>query len=252
MELDTILNIDCLQAMQDLPDECVDLILTDCPYHLVGGGVSKGNKKEPLGILNRRSTKHVVLGGILNDNNSDVRAGKLFKYNDITFVEWLPEVYRVLKPTSHCYIMINARNLKDLQIEAEKAGFIFQNLLVWKKDNVTPNKYYMQQLEFIIMLRKGNAKNINNIGTSNCLSVPNIVGNKKHPTQKPIGLMRILIENSTNKGDIVLDPFMGSGTTAIACMQADRHFIGYEIDTEYYTIAMKRLNEETKQLEIFK
>ena len=217
-----------------------------------GGGNKTSNKdfRECSDVLAKRS-KHINLGGVLDDSAKDVRQGKMFKHNEIQFSEWLPEVYRVLKQDTHCYIMINARNLKDLQTEAEKVGFVFQNLLVWKKGNATPNKYYMQQLEFILMLRKGAAKNINDMGTTNCLSTPNIIGKKVHPTEKPIALMDIMIRNSTNKGDIVLDPFAGSGSTLLAAKIADRRYIGFEIDPVYYEIADKRLNQIPLQGALF-
>lgn len=190
------------------------------------------------------------------DNSADdVRAGKLFQHNDIAFSEYLPELYRVLKKGTHCYLMINSRNLTELQQEAEKAGFVFQNLLVWNKTNSggTPNKYYMQKCEFILMLSKRPARNINEMGTPNLLSVPNILckGEYNHPTQKPIELMKVLISNSTNKGDIVLDPFAGSGSTLIAAKQLERHYIGYEIDEKYYNMAMKRLQHEPTQASLF-
>ena len=133
----------------------------------------------------------------------------MFSNNDIKFSEWLPDVYRILKEGTHCYIMINGRNLKELQQCAEDVGFKFQNLLVWDKSNKTPNQFYMQQIEFILMLSKRPARNINERGTSNLLSFKNLVGNKVHPTEKPVELMEVFVSNSTNENDIVLDPFMG-------------------------------------------
>lgn len=236
-------NTDCLDGMKNIPSERIDCVITDCPYTISGGGCTKEEKdnfRECKGVLAKRS-KHIYLGGMLDDNSKDVRSGKMFQHNDIKFSEWLPEVYRVLKQGTHCYIMVNSRNLKDLWIEAEKVGFKFQNLLVWKKNNATPNKYYMQQLEFILMLRKGAAKNINDMGTTNCLSVPNIMGGKLHPTEKPVALMEVLIRNSTNVYDVVLDPFAGSGSTLIAAKNLSRSYIGFEIDYEYYKIAAQRL-----------
>jgi site-specific DNA-methyltransferase (adenine-specific) len=257
MKEDTIENRDCVEGMQEIPTESVDLVVTDCPYMLVGGGCSDGNYKtakghsQTSGVLNRQRTKHVTLSGALNDQVEAVRAGKMFEHNEIKFSEWLPDVYRVLKPDTHCYIMINSRNLKELWTEAEKVGFKFQNLLVWRKNSATPNKFYMQQLEFILMLRKGGERWINDMGITNCLSTPNIIGNKNHPTEKPVALMRIMIEQSTQKGDLVLDPFMGAGSTALACVQAERHFIGFEIDEQYYDIAQRRLKGESRQLSLF-
>lgn len=229
----------------------------------MGGGTTNGARNTPSDILNHeykkveyewkirkdgkkrkyiKGTNHEALQGILDDTEATTyaRQGKLFKYNDIKFSEWLPEIYRALKPKTHCYIMINARNLKELQTEAEKVGFAFQQLIVWNKGNATPNKYYMNACEFILMLRKGGARNINNMGTKNILNVPNI-RNRKHPTEKPKELMKILVENSSNEGDLVLDPFMGVGSTGVACKELNRDFIGIEIDERYFNIAKKRL-----------
>lgn len=234
MEYDFIEQGDCLELMKEMPDESIDLVVTDCPYRIVSGGCTNIKRDdEPSGIFNRRNAF----------TQKNAKSGKLFDNNDIEFSEWLPDLYRVLKPNSHCYIMINARNLKDLQTESEKAGFKFQNILVWKKNNATPNRYYLNNCEFILMLRKGKAKNINNMGTKNVLDVPNIIGKKQHPTEKPVELMEILINNSSSENDIVLDPFMGVGSTCIACVNTNRHYIGFELDPQYFNIACKRLDE---------
>ena len=225
MNRDYIALGDCLDLMKDIQDEGVDLVVTDCPYHVVSGGCT---------------TKIHSCGGVLSKENAF--NGKLFEENNISFSEWLPDVFRVLKQDSHCYIMCNGRNLKELQIEAEKVGFVFQNILVWDKGNLTPNRYYMGACEFILMLRKGRAKTINNRGTSNILRIKNAVGKKMHPTEKPVDLMRVLIENSTQENEIVLDPFMGSGSTCIAAINTGRHYIGFEIDEKYFQIAKNRID----------
>ena len=237
-------NGDCLEVMKAIPDNSIDLVATDCPYKIVSGGcrkIPKDGERETSGILTSRHKDNKRTDWV-----DDVRTGKMFANNDIEFKDWLPDVYRVLKDKAHCYIMVNSRNLAELQKQAELAGFKFQNLLVWDKGNVTPNRYYMQGFECILMLRKGGAKNINNLGSSNILKVPNIIGNKTHPTEKPIDLMRILIENSTQPNEIVLDPFMGSGSTMIACLNTNRKGIGIELDKHYFDIASKRINEHQK------
>ena len=249
-------NEDCLIVMKNIPDESIDLVVTDCPYHIIGSGGSKNKKGNPTGILNRDTssitingkkqkvvsgTKHVILGGVLDDQSVYVKQGKLFKHNDIKFEEWLPELYRVLKKDTHVYIYINSRNLKELQQKAEEVGFKFQQLIIWDKGNSTPNKYYLNSYECVLMLRKGKAKNINNMGCKNILRIPNIIGNKTHPTEKPVELNKILIENSSNVGDVVLDPFMGTGSSGLACKELNRNFIGVEIDEKYYNIAKERL-----------
>lgn len=230
-----LINIDCREGFKFLPDESFDLVVSDVPYRIVQHGTS-------------------ACGGMLSHhNNANALNGKLFEHNDIEFSEYLPELYRVLKPNTHCYLMINALNLKDLQQAAKDAGFRMQNILVWKKNTSTPNQYYMQCLEFILMLRKGAAKRVNDCGICNCLSVPNIIGKgeKHHPTAKPVALMRIMIEQSSNKGDVVLDPFAGGGSTLVAAKQAERNYIGFEIDPKYYEMANKRLTQEPMQAQLF-
>lgn len=254
-------NQDCLEVLKTIPNESVDLVCTDCPYHIVSGGCTTGpygNNKEPSGIFERHKsgrmygTKHVSLYGILNDANQTTyaREGKLFKYNEIKFEEWLPEVYRILKQDTHCYIMINPRNLAELQTKAEKVGFKFQQIIIWEKNNATPNKYYLNSYEMILMLRKGKAKNIKNMGTKNILQINNIIGNKKHPTEKPVELMKILIDNST-WGGVVIDPFMGSGSTGVACKELGLDFIGIEIDEKYFNIAKERIENIKQQMSLF-
>lgn len=80
-------------------------------------------------------------------------------------------------------------------------------------------------------------------GTKNILKIPNILGNKKHPTEKPVELLKVLIENSSNEDDIVMDCFMGSGSTGIACINTNRKFVGIEIDKKYYDISVERIKE---------
>ena len=148
---------------------------------------------------------------------------------------------KMQRKITYIYIYISARNIKELQVKAEKAGFKFQQILIWEKNNITPNKYYLNSYEMILMLRKGKAKNIKNMGTKNILKIPNIIKNKTHPTEKPIEINKILINNSSNENDIVLDLFMETGSTGIACKETNRNFIGIEIDEKYFDIAKERI-----------
>ena len=126
-------------------------------------------------------------------------------------------------------------------------GFKFQNIIIWNKGNVTPNRYYLNAYEMILMLRKGNAKNINNMGTKNILDIKNIRGSKTHPTEKPVELNEIFIQNSSNNSETVLDPLMGTGSCGIACKKLGRNFIGIEIDKKYYEIAKERIGIEDEK-----
>lgn len=217
---------DCLDKMATIPDKSIDLVVTDCPYKVVQGG---------------RTGPKTPQGGIFKSHHDGFKQGSVFQHNTIKFDEWLPAIYRILKPDSHCYILVNGRNLSKLEADAIKVGFAHQNLLVWNKGNVTPNRYYMQKAEFILFLKKGKSKSIKNMGDSNIFEIPNIIGTKVHPTEKPVPLLEKLIANSSNEGDVVIDPFMGSGSTGVACKNLNRNFIGIELDEKYFEIAQERL-----------
>ena len=195
--------------------------MSDPPYRVISGG--KPHKKgQPSGMLSK------------ND-------GKIFKYNDIKPETWIPEAYRVLKEGSQCYIMINVLNMENYLRICREAGFGLHNILSWRKLNVTPSRWYMKNCEFTLFLRKGKAKSINNKGSKMIHTFQNIIGNKKHPTEKPVKLMKYYISNISEVGDTVLDMFMGVGSTGVASKELERNFIGIEIDKQYYDIANERL-----------
>jgi site-specific DNA-methyltransferase (adenine-specific) len=137
--------------------------------------------------------------------------------------------------------MVNGANLKNLQTEAEKVGFAFQNLLVWDKGNATPNKYYMGAIEHILMLSKRPARNINDMGCKNIIRIHNAIGNKQHPTEKPVELMKVFIQQSSVTGNTVFDPFAGVGGVLVAAKQLKRRFIGCDLCKAYCDIANSRL-----------
>jgi site-specific DNA-methyltransferase (adenine-specific) len=232
-----IYNSDCLNILPTIETESVDLVVTDPPYKIISGGCRKADLgDEPSGILTHRQ------GNKRLDWVDDVRTGKMFKENDIKFSEWIPHIFRVLKNKTHFYVMVNDRNMQEILNVCTENGFKLVNILIWKKNNCTPNRWYMKNAEFILMFRKGKARNINNLGSKTCLEINNIIGNKIHPTEKPIELLTILIENSSNKNELVLDPFMGGGSASVVCKKTDRRFIGIEKDEKYFTIAQNRLD----------
>ena len=214
---------DCLELIKSIPDGSVDLCVSDIPYKLTGGGKGDGaNSKRPKGIL--------------EDNSQLMKVPK--------FEDWLPELYRVMKSGTHLYLMCNFKNLNDLMNKSLAVGFKHINLLVWEKNNCTPSQFYMKNCEYTLLLRKGSSKYINDIGGSKTVhKFNNIIGNKVHPTEKPEELMKFYIENSSNEGDTVLDPFLGSGTTGVACVNTNRNFIGVEINDNYFNIAENRIQE---------
>ncbi len=234
LSLNQIYNGNCLEIMQAIPNESVDLIVTDPPYRTTPRGRGQGQTTTSGGIF--KST----LG----------KQGKMFDYNDIKPTEYLPEFYRVLKDGTHCYVMTNNKNLLDICNTAVGCGFKFIKCLIWDKGNKVMGTHYMSQFEYIVFLRKGKSKNINNCGTPDILYVPNkkmrsADGKNIHNTEKPVPLMMILVENSSNVGDLVLDPFVGIGSTCIASKTLRRNFIGIDIEKRFCNVTNERL-EATK------
>ena len=217
-------NICAIQGLKMLTDGSVDLIVTDPPYKTISGGSgpAKGGHARP--------------GGMLSKND-----GKIFKHNEIKFQEYFSELYRVLKDPAHIYIMTNWLNLRRAMNLLEEVGFKIHCELTWKKQNATPSRFYMKNKEHVIFARKGAAFSINNKGSMNCHEFKNPIGNKRHETEKPVDLLKMYIENSSQPGDTVLDPFVGSGSTAQACHETGRNFIGFEIDPKYYQVCCDRL-----------
>ena len=218
---------DCLERMKEIPDNSVELCVSDIPYKLTGGGKGDGAKsKRPKGIL--------------SDNTQLMQVPN--------FEDWLPELYRVMKDGSHIYLMCNFKNLNDLMNKSLAVGFKHINLLVWEKNNCTPSQFYMKNCEYTLLLRKGKSKYINDIGGSKTVhKFNNIIGNKVHPTEKPEELMKFYVENSSNKGDTVLDMFMGCGSTGVACLNTNRSFIGIELDDNYFNVAKDRIDNAVKE-----
>lgn len=216
---------DCIELMKDYPSASIDLIVTDPPYKIT-----------PKGCVG-------TMGGIMATENS--KKGSLFRNTKVEHDKWLEQCYRLLKDGSHIYIMTNQVNFRSLCQVAESVGFKYHKALIWDKGNKISGRFYMNSFEFIIFMRKGKAKQINNCGYADILRVPNrkskgVDGTNLHDTEKPVELMKILVENSSAPGNTVLDPFMGIGSVGVACAGLGRNFVGFEIDPSYFSIAKER------------
>ena len=216
---------ECVEQLKLLDDNSIDLIVTDPPYRTT----SRGN----------------CLGGGMFKKKINLK-GQVFTHNNIDCSEYAPEFYRVLKDGGHCYVMTNHVNLVNILNVFIGSGFHFIKSLIWDKQNKIVGTYYMSQFEYILFFRKGRGVKINHCGTSDILSVQNKKtkdenGKNYHDTEKPVELMKILIDNSSKEYDIVLDPFMGIGSAGIACKELNRYFIGIEIDQTYFKIAEQRM-----------
>ncbi len=225
-------NNNAISLLKDFESNSIDLIAVDPPYKIT----SRGNAGNSGGMMQKELSMK----------------GKIFNHNDVNIKDYITEFYRILKDGTHCYIMTNHINLQDMINSATDCGFKFVKCLIWNKGNKIMGGYYMSQFEYILFLRKGKSKRINNCGTADILSISNkktkINGKNIHDTEKPVELMEILIANSSNENDLILDPFMGSGSTGVACKNLNRKFIGIELDENYFKIAKERIEETNEKL----
>lgn len=223
---------DCLEVMKGLGP--VDLVCTDPPYKVSKGGFASNLQLEG------------GFGGWMKEYGNQ---GEIVLC-DIEFSDWMPAVFAALPARAQAYFMTNGKNLKAMQQAAEDAGFRLHTILVWDKRAALPNKYYQNITEFGLFMFKGNARTINDPRSKNLISIFQR-DETPHPTEKPVSLMRYWIENSSGRGDLILDPFMGSGTTGVAAVMAGRRFIGIEQKPEYFELACKRLEDAQRQADMF-
>jgi len=226
-------NCNIKDVLDKIPDNFFDLVLTDPPYKVT----ARGNAGNAGGML----TKKINL------------RGKVFENNDIEVHEWMPKVLGKLKNNTHFYIMTNHKNLFEyLKLLYELPDIYFIKSLIWDKGNKIMGQFYMSQFEYILFGRKGNAKKINNCGTSDIISIPNkktkINGENIHDTEKPVALMELLIKNSTQKNEVVFEPFAGSGSTLLAAEKSNRKWIGVEIDEKYCEVIKMRMLDSLESL----
>lgn len=178
---------------------------------------------------------------------SNARADKHSKIKNDDCLDWLEgfvnRSYNLSKDNTAHYIFCSFHNI-DIFKQAFEKKFTIKNILVWEKTNNSMGDLkgnYATRTEFILFLHKGR-RLMNGKRTPNIFKFAR-TRNELHPTQKPVELMSHLIEKFTDKDQTVLDPFMGSGTTGVACKQTGREFIGIELDKDYFEIASNRIQE---------
>jgi DNA modification methylase len=216
----TLYLADCREILPTLSD--VDVVVTDAPYLVTSGG---------FGALEGG------FGGWIKDAYDNKGA---IVDCDLDWADWLPLIPPVLAANAQVYLFSNDRNLQAARGAAEAAGLIFHRLLVWDKRAALPNRWYQQTCEFVLFMRKGKAFMINNPSSKSLQSIFQR-DETAHPTEKPVGLCQLYIENSTKRDGLVLDPFCGSGTTGVAALRAGRRFIGIEKTDQWFDVACKRL-----------
>jgi DNA modification methylase len=197
--------------MKRIPDNSIDLVLTDPPY---GISIGKGGR-----IGNNNKTKVTKFKAIWDET----RVGKYY-FDEIFRISkhqiiFGGNYYTDILPISRLWIVWNKLNTGDFG----------DGEIAWTSFN-KPIKIYNYLWNGMIKHSKEK---------------------RYHPTQKPVGLFNMILNDFSNKGDVVLDPFIGSGTTAVACINTNRNYIGMEIDETYYKIAQQRIKEAKLQLKLF-
>jgi len=224
---------DCVEGMAErLDDDSVDCVITDPPYGIdySGGQSDYGQDK-----FDRIEADEDIEGAI-----------KL--YRDVA-----AEIKRVLKPDGHLYVFTRWDVYPEFH-QVTKQLFNVRNCLVWNKDNHGLGDLegqYAPKHEFAIFASGEDGRPLQNGRPTDVLEFSRkTTGDYDHPTQKPVDMIEHLLTNSTREGETVLDPFMGSGTTAVAAIQNDRDYVGFELDEDNYrSVIERRISEAQRQMD---
>lgn len=225
-------NGDCLELIKTIPDKSVDLVVTDPPYEIntTGGGLYKQDDKRYIHSLN--SIKDGFNPQVLKE------IVRVMKRVNVYFFCSQKQIPKLLD-----YFLNNYSN-KDHELYHRKINW---NLLIWSKTNPIPacgNKY-LSDAEYILFFREQGVKVYGNYETKKThYETPLWVQDKKlynHPTCKPVFMLKNFIINSSQENEVVLDPFMGSGSTGEAAIKLNRKFIGFEIDGQHFETARERV-----------
>lgn len=233
--LDVIECRDALPALREIPDASVSMLLTDPPYS--SGGMFRGDRN--MGTSDKYQTSGYKHKPEFYGDTRDERSFLLWS------TLWMAEAYRVLEDGASAIVFSDWRQLSNTADAIQVAGFIWRGIVTWAKTNGRPQpNSFRNECEFMVWATKGaidrtpkpGAKYLRGIFT---MSPPS--GNERvHSTQKPLELIKAVMEICPD-GGIVLDPFMGSGTTAVAAVETGRHFMGFELSQEYCDLANQRV-----------
>ncbi len=249
---------DCIDIMSNMPKGKVHLILTDPPYNASNGGVNLPDNKT---------------GGAYYKVNEKWDKFSYVDYIDFT-KKWIDEADKILAPNGSMMVCGSLHNIGEVIIALKENGYKFINLITWRKTNPMPSitkRTLTHSTEFIAWFAKGKGwkfnyntmkkynqgKQLRDVWEFSVCQGPERIkgenGRAAHPTQKPLELFRRLIEMTTDEEDIVLDPFVGSGTTVIACEMLNRKWIGIDNNDKYICLAndrIKLLKNKIKESEL--
>lgn len=221
-----LFNEDNLIALKNMEKESVNFVVTDPPYN-----ISKPNHFDSM-------------------NRQGIDFGEWDKNADL--FSWISHLNRVVKRNGSVFVFNDWKNLGDISKELDENGFETKDVVRWVKNNPMPrnrDRRYVVDYEFGIWAVKKGSKWVFN-RQNDSYDRPEIKSGltpkseKKwgsHPTQKPVSVMEEIIKRHSNEGDVILDPFMGSGSTGVASLNLNRDFIGIELSKEYFDIAKNRI-----------
>jgi len=257
MKINHIYLGDCIEIMEkEIPKNSIDLVYADPPYNLSG---------KALTLINNKT------GGPFYKMNED---WDTWKYEDyLVFTKsWIGKVCNILKPAGSLYVSCTYHNIAEIIFIAKKIGFKLNNIITWYKTNAMPNitkRTFTHSTEYVCWFVKGNnwkfnyekLKEFNPHKTKDgkpkqlrdfvdFIEMPIVQGKERikgkngkaiHPTQKPEKLIELIIIASSDEGDIVLDPFFGTGATGVVATRLKRKWIGIEINEKYFKTAYERI-----------
>lgn len=235
---------DSLKELKKLEPKSIDMIFADPPYFLSGNGISCSGGK--MVLVNK------------GDWDKKINIDEKHKFNR----KWLKECYQVLKDNGTIWISGTMHNIYSIGMALEQEGFKIINNITWRKLNPPPNiscRAFVHSTETILWAKKdlkkakhkfnyelmkalNNDKQAKDVWESS-LTKPSEKKCGKHPTQKPMAILEKIILASTDEGDLILDPFNGSGTTGIVANKLKRKYIGIDLEKEYLDITIKRHKE---------
>jgi site-specific DNA-methyltransferase (adenine-specific) len=215
----TLSTLDAVDWLRAQPSESVDLLVTDPAYESL--------------------EKHRAIGTTTRLKHSKASSNDWFAvFPNARFPELFAEAHRVLKRNTHFYLFCDAETMFIAKPEAERAGFRFWKPIVWDKKTIGMGYHYRARYEFILFFEKGKRR-LNDLGVADVITVPRV--HRGYPAEKPPAVSAILVEQSSARGELVADPFMGSGSVGVAALAAGRRFTGTDLNPEAVRLTAERL-----------
>lgn len=215
---------DAVDFLATVPSESIDLVVTDPPYESL--------------------EKHRRVGTTTRLKVSKSSSNEWFEiFPNARFPELFAEIFRVLRPDRHFYLFCDQETMFVAKPIAEAAGFKFWKPLVWDKVTIGMGYHYRARYEFVLFFEKGKRR-LNNLGTPDIITAKRI--SRGYPTEKPISVSEVLIQQSTQVGESVLDPFCGSGGVGSAALLHGRRFLGNDVSSTARCLSMERLADASR------